>query len=169
MANSKVQFQVGLSMADFMKRYGTESLCQAALEQSRWPQGFHCQECRYTEASVFFRGERKYWQCCRCRHQTTVVSGTIFQGTKIPLTSWFLAMHLLTQAKNNVSALELKRHLGVSYPTAWLVKHKVMEVMVRCRTSLVAAPRRPRNCKPRFRDWNRGRLSPAVRRKPRNL
>lgn len=130
MANSNVQFQAGLSMADFMKRYGTESLCQAALEQSRWPQGFHCQDCRYTEASVFFRGDRKYWQCCRCRHQTTVVSGTIFQGTKIPLTSWFLAMHLLTQAKNNVSALELKRHLGVSYPTAWLVKHKVMEVMV---------------------------------------
>ena len=38
-------------------------------------------------------------------------------------------MHLLTQAKNNVSTLELKRHLGVSYPTAWLVKHKLMEVM----------------------------------------
>ena len=38
-------------------------------------------------------------------------------------------MHLLTQTKNNVSALELKRHLGVSYLTAWLVKHKLMEVM----------------------------------------
>ena len=39
-------------------------------------------------------------------------------------------MHLMTQAKNNVSALELKRHLGVSYPTAWLLKHKIMQVMV---------------------------------------
>jgi ISXO2-like transposase domain len=58
-----------------------------------------------------------------------VISGTIFESTKLPLTRWFLAMHLLTQAKNNVSALELKRHLGVSYPTAWLVKHKLMEVM----------------------------------------
>ena len=38
-------------------------------------------------------------------------------------------MHLLTQSKNNVSALELGRHLGVSYKTAWLLKHKVMEVM----------------------------------------
>ena len=38
-------------------------------------------------------------------------------------------MHLMTQAKNNVSALELKRHLDVSYPTAWLVKHKLMQVM----------------------------------------
>ena len=40
-------------------------------------------------------------------------------------------MHLMTQAKNNISALELKRHLDVSYPTAWLVKHKLMEVMFR--------------------------------------
>lgn len=38
-------------------------------------------------------------------------------------------MHLLTQAKNNVSSLELKRHLGVRYKTAWLLKHKLMHVM----------------------------------------
>lgn len=61
---------------------------------------------------------RTYWQCYRCRSQTTVIAGTIFQGTKLPLTRWFLAMHLVTQAKNNVSALELKRHLGVCYKTA---------------------------------------------------
>jgi len=47
-----------------------------------------------------------------------VTSGTIFQATKLPLTRWFLAMHLLTQAKNSVSALELKRHLGVRYKCA---------------------------------------------------
>jgi hypothetical protein len=43
-----------------------------------------------------------------------------------------MAMHLMTQAKNIVSALELKRHLGVSYPTEWLLKHKIMQVMVVC-------------------------------------
>ena len=59
-----------------------------------------------------------------------MISGTIFEATKLPLTTWFLAMHLLTQSKNNVSALELKRHLGVSYPTAWAIKHKLMQVMV---------------------------------------
>ena len=37
-------------------------------------------------------------------------------------------MHLITQSKNNVSALELKRHLGVSWPTAWMMKHKIMQV-----------------------------------------
>ena len=55
--------------------------------------------------------------------------GTIFQATKLPLRTWFLAMHLLTQAKNDVSALELRRQLGVSYRSAWLIKHKIMQVM----------------------------------------
>jgi hypothetical protein len=71
----------------------------------------------------------RYWQCAACRHQCSAISGTIFESTKLPLTRWFLAMHLLTQSKNNVSALELMRQLGVCYKTAWLLKHKLMEVM----------------------------------------
>ena len=43
-----------------------------------------------------------------------MISGTIFEASKLPLRLWFLAMHLLTQSKNNVAALELMRHLGVS-------------------------------------------------------
>ena len=48
---------------------------------------------------------------------------------KLPLTKWFLAMHLLTQSKNGLSALALKRDIGVSYNTAWSLKHKIMQVM----------------------------------------
>ena len=48
--------------------------------------------------------------------------GTSFEASKLPSITWFLSRHLLTQAKNNVSALELKRHLGVHYRTAWLLK-----------------------------------------------
>jgi hypothetical protein len=57
------------------------------------------------------------------------ISGTIFESTKLALPRWFLAMHLLTQSKNNVAALELMRHLGVCYKTTWLSKRKLMEVM----------------------------------------
>ena len=78
---------------------------------------------------VFVRDGRRYWQCGPCRHQCSVISGTIFEATKLPLMRWFIAMHLLTQSKNNVSALELKRHLGVCYKSASLMKHKLMEVM----------------------------------------
>lgn len=128
MAMNRVQFQPGLSIVDFMKRYGTEEQCEAALISSRWPNGFVC-ECGCTLASNFRREGRLYWQCSACRHQCSVTSGTIFESSKLGLTRWFLAMHLLTQTKNNVSALELMRHLGVCYKTAWLTKHKIMEVM----------------------------------------
>lgn len=130
MAMNRVQFQRGLSMTEFMRLYGTQQQCEEALEASRWPKGFVCPECQDTRFSLFERGNRRHWQCSRCRHQTTVTSGTIFDSSKLPLTTWFLAMHLLTQSKNNVAALELKRHLGVSYPTAWLMKQKLMQVMV---------------------------------------
>ncbi len=67
--------------------------------------------------SAFVRAGRRYWQCARAATSAALISGTIFESTKLPLTRWFLAMHLLTQSKNNVSALELKRHLGVCYKT----------------------------------------------------
>ena len=70
-----------------------------------------------------------YWQCRGGQSQCSVTSGTVFENTKLPLTVWFLAMHLLTRAKNNAAGLELARHLGVCYRTAWLIKHKIMEVM----------------------------------------
>jgi ribosomal protein L37AE/L43A len=117
-------------MAAFLKDYGTVEQCERALEGMRWPQGYRCPVCQGSRYSRYDRGGRRYWQCSHCRHQTTVISGTIFEATKLPLTVWFLAMHLLRQSKNNVSALELKRHLGVSYPTAWSIKHKLMQVMV---------------------------------------
>lgn len=129
MGTNRVQFQKGLSMAEFMERHGTEAKCQAALVASRWPTGFVCPECGCTRHCTFERKGLRYWQCSACREQTTVTCGTIFQPTKLPLTTRFLAMHLLTQAKNNVSALELKRHPGVRYKTAWSIKHKRMAVM----------------------------------------
>ena len=91
--------------------------------------GLRCPACGGAASTRFVARAGCTGSARRASHQCSVISGTIFEATKLPLTRWFLAMHLLTQAKNNVSALELKRHLGVSYPTAWLVKHKLMEVM----------------------------------------
>lgn len=129
MAMNLVQFQKGLSMVEFIRQYGTEAKCYRALYRARWPQGFRCPECGQRPRSRFRREGRVYYQCRACRHQTTLISGTLFEGSKLPLTTWFLAMHLLTASKTNLSALELKRHLGVCYRTAWALKHKVMQAM----------------------------------------
>jgi len=129
MAMNRVQFQPGLSMPEFLQQFGTEAQCEAALQAARWPDGFVCPRCGGSARTSFVRAGLRYWQCGDCAHQCSLVSGTMFGSTKLALTRWFLAMQLLTQAKNNVSALELMRQIGVSYRTAWLMKHKIMESM----------------------------------------
>lgn len=129
MAMNKVQFQKGLSMAQFMASYGSEAACRDALERARWPNGFSCPKCSHGACRRFERGGQLYLECTGCGRQTSLISGTLFQASKLPLRLWFLAMHLLSAAKTNLSALELKRHLGVCYRTAWRTKQKIMQAM----------------------------------------
>lgn len=127
MAKNQVQFQKGFSLPDFFREYGTDDQCEKALFAWRWPTGFVCPNChsiRHCKLKC-----RQLYQCLACRRQTSVTSGTIFDSSKLPLTKWFLAMHLLTQSKNGLSALALKRDIGVSYNTAWSMKHKIMQAM----------------------------------------
>lgn len=72
---------------------------------------------------------RGLYQCHRCHHQTALTAGTIFHATHLPLTTWFLAIYLLTQRKSGISALQLSRELGVTYNTAWKLNHKLLQVM----------------------------------------
>lgn len=129
MGINMVQFQRGLSMNDFIGQYGTEAKCYRALYRARWPKGFRCPACGNRCRSRFRRGAQVYYQCRDCRHQTTLTSGTVFAGSKLPLRMWMLALYLLTSSKTNLAALELMRHLGVNYKTAWRIKHKVMQAM----------------------------------------
>ena len=129
MAMNRVQFQPGLSLPAFLRRYGTEAACTAALQQARWPNGYVCPKCAATRCSQFIRRSKSMWQCSACRHQTSLRAGTVFDNTKLPLTTWLLALYLLSQSKTNLSALELMRPLGVCYRTAWRLKHKLMQAM----------------------------------------
>ncbi|PPU14654.1 transposase, partial [Xanthomonas arboricola] len=119
MSINAVQFQAGLSMPEFFAAYGTEAKCYRALYQWRWPQGFRCPSCAGRARSRFKRGGAIYSQCSVCRHQTSLIAGTMFQGTKLPLRIWMPALHLLTSTKTNMAALELMRHLGINYKSAW--------------------------------------------------
>lgn len=129
MAMNRIQFQPGLSVPEFFQQYGTELQCEAALEKARWPDGFRCPRCDGAAYYVLRGTRRKLFQCAACRHQSSLIAGTLFQGTKLSLTVWFLAIYLISQAKTGLSALALKRQLGVSYPTAWLIHHKLMQAM----------------------------------------
>ena len=127
MPRNQIQFQSGVSLPRFMRQYGTEEQCRKALFEWRWPNGFVCPDCGHTGyCELTGRG---LYQCHRCHRQTSLTSGTIFEYTKLPLSIWFLGMYLLTQPKNGISALELKRQLGIGYNAAWRLKHKLLQVM----------------------------------------
>jgi ISXO2-like transposase domain/Transposase zinc-ribbon domain len=117
----------GLSEAQFREAYGTEERCRAVVEKLRWPGGFVCPLCGGTEGK--WLSTRPKVQCRACRHQASLTAGTVFHATKLPLTSWFLAMWLVATAKNGISSVELGRRLGTKQTNAWALKQKIMAAM----------------------------------------
>ena len=120
MSINQVQFQKGLSLDGFIDKYGDEEACRNTVFKAKWPTGFRCPKCGYKKCCTLQRGQL---QCHQCHHQTSLTVNTIFQGTKLPLRKWFLAMYLITQHKKSISSLQLSRDLGVNYKTAWSIKH----------------------------------------------
>jgi transposase-like protein len=125
MARNRILFQKGLSEAGFATLYGTEDRCRAALVLWRWPDGFVCPACGATDHCTV--GPRQLYQCNACRRQTSLTAGTVFASTKVPLTTWFRAMYLITQTKQGISSIELGRRLGTTQTTAWKIKTKLAE------------------------------------------
>lgn len=127
MARNRIQFQKGLSEAQFAALYGEEERCRALVIGWRWPDGFVCPKCGCAAHCIV--GPRRLFQCNACGRQTSPIAGTIFNSTKLPLTIWFRAMYLITQTKQGISSIELGRRLGVTQTTAWKIKAKLAEVM----------------------------------------
>src|SRR3954470_9474475 len=101
MPRNRVQHQKGLSDDAFERLYPDEQACRKAWLAWRWPEGFKCPRCvgsKYCE----IRG-RQLLQCRQCRYQTSLIAGTVLQGTKLPMRVWFRAMHLLAQGKKERS------------------------------------------------------------------
>jgi hypothetical protein len=129
MAMNRIQFQRGMSIPEFMDRYGTEAKCADELRRLRWPDGFVCPRCQARGHCLIQHEGRTLFQCRDCRVQTSLTAGTMMDSTKLPLRTWFLAIYLISQAKTGLSALALMREIGVTYRSAWLMHQKIMRAM----------------------------------------
>jgi hypothetical protein len=58
-----------------------------------------------------------------------VTVGSVFERSKIPLTKWLLAFHLMASSKRGISAHQLHRQLGITYKSAWFMAHRIREAM----------------------------------------
>jgi transposase-like protein len=117
------------TLQEFDEWFSCDAACIEYLQRVRWPAGFRCPVCNGDSAWQTARG---LLRCSKCQRQTSATAGTIFEGTRKPLRTWFLAMWYLTSQKHGVSALGLQRALGLaSYQTAWAWLHKLRRAMVR--------------------------------------
>ena len=112
------------SLAEFQKSFPDEESCAAFLFKQRWPDGFVCPGCGKRRV-VGLRSRPGLHECLDCGRQTSVTAGTTMHRSKLPLTTWFWAAHLMTTHSNGMSARQLEDQLGVTYKTAWLLTQKL--------------------------------------------
>jgi len=114
---------------EFEQRFSTERACREYLRQMRWPDGFRCPRCG---GSKYWLTRRELYHCTGCSLETSLLAGTILQGSRKPLQLWFRAMWHVTTQKYGANALGLQRVLELgSYATAWVWLHKLRRAMVR--------------------------------------
>ena len=126
-----------INLADLAQHFSDEEKARSFLEKERWPEGAICPHCG--ELGRAYRLEPKdngkthvrqgVWKCGGCREQFTVMVGTIFEGSHIPLHKWLLATHLLCASKKGMSAHQLRRMLGITYKSAWFMAHRIRHAM----------------------------------------
>src|SRR6266478_2394494 len=125
-----------MKLIDVHKQFQTEDQCLDYIEKMRWPNGemccVHCGEIGRISKITRETGKNKrtrIYQCLACGKQFSATSGTIFNDTHLPLTKWFLAIAFICEAKKGMSALQVQRHLGINYRTAWHLCHRIREAM----------------------------------------
>src|SRR5271166_5713714 len=115
-------------LPEIQKAFPDEATCAAFLFARRWPEGFVCPGCGDGRA-VLLKSRAWTYQCVACGRQSSVTAGTAMHRSRLPLTTWFWAAHLMTTHSNGISALQLQDQLGVTYKTAWLLTQKLRRSM----------------------------------------
>lgn len=98
---------------DLNRDFPTEDACLEVIFDSR-----HSKDCSCGGTYKKIKNRRQY-QCSKCRYQIAPTAGTIFHKSETPLTMWFAAIQLFSNAKSGLSAKQLERDLNVTYKTAW--------------------------------------------------
>jgi len=105
-----------------------EDKCRMFLEQLRWPEGVRCPRCD-AHKGISRIESRGQFECGVCGYQFSVRVGTIFHASHLPLWKWFLAVYVIAESRDGISANQLMRMLDISYKTAWYLTHRVRAAM----------------------------------------
>ena len=82
---------------EFNRWFADEAACRSYIFRLRWPKGCQCQRCGSLKPPwVTSRG---YLHCQECEKEISITAGTVFERTRMPLRTWFLAMWLIHRTK----------------------------------------------------------------------
>ena len=126
-----------MNLIQVAKELGTDEQCLDYLEKQRWPEGVRCLICgsdkvsRITRQTASKNKRTRVYECLEpsCHQQFSPTAGTIFHDSHLPLTKWFMALALITNAKKGISAKQVQRDLKVGYQTAWYLCHRIRKAM----------------------------------------
>ena len=125
-----------LSLDAFDRRYPDDEACKQYLFEVRWPDGVvHCPRCDHDKCYKISRRPWT-WQCKACNkkgYSFSILTGTIFKDTKMPLKAWFKVAYLILSSKKGISALQIFRMMarteGADYRTYWFMCHRIRAAM----------------------------------------
>lgn len=118
------------SLIEAVRYFADEQTCSDYLIRLKWPDGkIVCPKCG--SENVGNIDTRRLLQCKAkgCRKQFSAKVGTIFEDSPLPLSSWFVAVWCIANAKNGISSCELARALGVTQKTAWAMLWRIKLAM----------------------------------------
>lgn len=119
---------MNMKLLDFFVEFPTEETCRAHFKKTRDREGVVCKNCGGTEH--WWLKSKSMYSCKACGRRMSLKCGTVMENSKLPFLSWYVAMHLMTATKKNISALELQRQLGRKYyEPVWAMMHKLRRVM----------------------------------------
>lgn len=117
-----------MSLRAFNVLFPDEEAARSWFERTRWPQGPQCPSCGVLGNAAWLKTRRK-WRCRPCKGEFTVTVGTPMHRTHLPLLTWLQAIYLIVASSKGISANKLGEMLGVSYPTAWFLGHRIRAMM----------------------------------------
>src|SRR5438445_7168166 len=120
-----------LTYTEFLQRLPDTDACLEWLRQTRWPDGIPCASarCQGVVRNHHKVSGRQAYECDVCRHQVYPTKGTIFQKSSTSLQLWFYAIFLMASTRCGISAKQLERECGVTYPTAWRMFREIRSLL----------------------------------------
>ena len=115
------------NLMSVIEQFGTDDQCREALVHLRWPKGVSCPKCQSKKISHV--AARHIYDCDSCRYQFSVMAGTIFHDSHLPLRKWFYVTYLMTESRKGISANQIKRMFGINYKTGWYLCHRIRKAM----------------------------------------